>query len=269
MAKHKFRSFLYLDKREVDDFLAQAEGGLTRDDSEETERTSRRNPSDETDELLEVRRRRSDTPEARFNRLYEALQQNGDMKTFVTIDQSQYDGLEVGDIIEVRGIARLPQWERIKEDFAAVSSLVPLMQALGQDPLEDPAAREAFEGFGQLTSMKGQEDTMLIVTAPGPLTARLVAKLKHVHLGRPKDELEGEVTIVAKVRRRLERGQQIEASRLLPNLQGLQALNRAQMNREQRRRAAKQDTQQLKTGTPLDEVVKFPAVEVLPIAVFQ
>lgn len=269
MPKHKFRSFLYLDTREVDDFLAQAEGSLVEGAYEETERTAGRNPSEETDESLEVRRRRSETAEARFNRLYEALQQDGDLKTLDSIDQSQYDGLEVGDIIEVRGLARLPQWERIKEDFAAVSNLLPLMQALGQDPLEDPAAREAFEGFNQLTSMKGQEDTMLIATPSGPLAARFVGKLKHVHLRRPKDELEGEVTIVAKVRRRLQRGQQIEASRLFPNLEGLQALNRAQMNREQRRQAAKKNSQQLKTGTPLDEVVKYPAVEVLPIAVYQ
>ena len=135
---------------------------------------------------------------------------------------------------------------------------------MGQDPLADNAANEAYQGFTSLIAKKGQEGVELIVAPIGSPEFKIVADLNRAKITRQIEELEAEVTVLGKVRRKLAERETIEIFRVAPRLDQLENLNRTQ-----RRSMGKGKTKIPSTDTPLDQVIKYPALQILPIAIYQ
>lgn len=282
------RSFLYLDNEAVDDFLSQVEGGIVEGAySEKDTMTSGKEGAlsikvpgtgigasgkGNKASSIEIQRQIRDNPQAKFARLYELLTDEHmlDEEDRVSVlngfDLKVYDGIRVGEIIEVRGVGTLPEWEHFKQAVADLQATVGLMKAFGQDPTADPQSQMILNQMAQLSSISSGENTIVSVTPIGAPNIKIVAKLDVTKLRRPKAALETEVTILGKVQRRLEKNEKIDVFRLLPHLKGFEHLFKkaAQQTKGPRGRIERP-----KTDTPLDEYINYPAVEVLPVAVYQ
>lgn len=280
-----FRSYLYLDEATVDDYLSEAEGGVLNGPYTATDTTSKGKEGGISAKLpgvdvglsgkrdssssREVERTILDTPQSKFARLYKMLTEADGvdpadrLQVLNGFDQPVYNSIRVGEIVEVRGQARLPNWEHFVESFAEMLKLAELMKAVGQDPMADPNVRTTMEGLSMLTSMKATGDTVLIVEPIGSAQYRFVAKLKANSLRRDKADLEAEVTLLGKVQRRLAKPSESIDVFTLSNLKGLEVLAKRQPQKGPRGKV-----QTPKLTTELDEKVKYPAVEVTPIAIY-
>lgn len=277
MAKHNLRSFLYLDENIVDDYLSQLEGGIiegpytTKDTTTGSKEGggglkigvlegSGKGASSLSSEIAQTIR---ETPVAKFSRLYKLLEKEEAIQPLNGFDLDVYNQIELGEIVEVHGDAKLPQWEHLTKAISDFSGLIEVMRAVGQDPLADNDSNQAYQGFSALIAKKAQEDTELIIAPIGSPKFKFVAKLDKTRILRRKEELETEVTILGKVRRKLAEGETIDIFRIAPRLNRLENLNRVQ-----RRAINKGKVKMPSTDTPMDEVVKYPAIQLQPIAIY-
>jgi len=277
MAKYNLRSFLYLDENIVDDYLSQLEGGIlegpytTKDTTTGSKEGggglkigvlegSGKGASSLSSEVAQTIR---ETPVAKFSRLYKLLEKEEAIQPLNGFDLDVYNQIELGEIVEVRGNAKLPQWEHLTKAISDLSSLIEIMKAVGQDPFADNDGSQAYQGFSELIAKKAQEDIELIIAPIGSPKFKFVAKLDTARILRRKEELETEVTILGKVRRKLSERETIDIFRIAPRLNQLENLNRTQS-----RSIGKGKNKVPSTDTPLDEVIKYPAMQLQAIAAY-
>jgi len=115
-------------------------------------------------------------------------------------DLEVYNQIQPGEIVEVRGDAKLPQWEHLTKVISDFSGLIEVMKAVGQDPLADNDANQAYQGFSALIAKKVQEEIELIIAPIGSPHFKFVAKLDGARILRRKEELETEVILLLMVR---------------------------------------------------------------------
>lgn len=281
------RSFLYRDDDTIDDFLSQIEGGIV--EGAYTEKDTRTSGKEgglsaklpgtgfgvsgkgNTGKSIETERQILDNSQAKFARLYryltdgELLDAEDRLTVMNGFDLPVYEGLRVGEIIEVRGIGALPGWEHMKQAVADFQGTIELMKAFGQDLTADPENQKILNQMTQLAAMSSGESTYLTVKPIGAPNIKIVAKLDSAKLhGRPKSALEAEVTILGKVQRRLQKNEKIDVVRLLPHLKGFEHL----LKSGQPKKGPRGRIETPKTDSPIDEFIPYPAVEVLPIAIY-
>ncbi len=148
------------------------------------------------------------------------------------------------------------------KEVSGLYGLVDVIKAIGLDPFNgDATSIAAYDGLNILMEKKAKEETEVIISPIGSPNIKCVASLDVTHLRRKKDDLEAEVTILGKVRSKLEKNETIDIFRLAPRLNQLQ-----QLNRDQRRNTKKKAQG---TDSPLDEIIKYPALRIQPIAIYQ
>ena len=274
MGKRILRNFPYLNDAIVDSYLAQLDGEFVVDTFTRKEATSGSkgggvdvktpfiggSAKGDATSSSEVQLIMRETPEIKFTRLYELMTEGKMIQPLNGLDQRIYDQIQLDEIVEVRGKARLPEWEHVKEAISGFSYMVDLMKKVGQEDILNAEAEQAYEGFQELASNSDQDETVLIVAPIGSPKFKFVAKLDVECIRGRKERLEVEVTMLGQVLRRLAPGDTIDAYRLLPKMSHLKNLNRVQ-----KRAAAKMPS----TDTPLDEVIRYPAIQIQPIAIYQ
>ncbi len=266
----QLRSYFYIDEEAVDDFLAQLEGSPTEGAYSEHELSVAGEDVEHSSSTLEVRRTRRDTLQAKMSHLYELLEQDSRIESLDKSDPGIYGSIRVRQVVEISGAARLPKWEGLKRDIASASSWIRVFEAAGQDPLADPTAKAGFEAFSMLAAMGDQQDSAIIIKPLEGQKFQVVARLRKKYLRRETLDFETELTILGKVQRKLTAGQEVDVAGMWPKLQSLQA---AQAQNRAARRATKTGTKQSAPADPisaaLQEAVLYPAIEIVPIAVFQ
>src|SRR6266851_488865 len=193
--KRILRSFLYLDDNIVDDYLSQLEGGIGLNIPIVTGTGKAASTSSS-----EVQQTIRETPVAKFTRLYELLERDEMIQSLNGFDLEVYNQIQPGEIVEVRGDAKLPQWEHLTKVISDFSGLIEVMKAVGQDPLADNDANQAYQGFSALIAKKVQEEIELIIAPIGSPHFKFVAKLDGARILRRKEELETEVILLLMVR---------------------------------------------------------------------
>ncbi len=195
----------------------------------------------------------------KFVRLYGKLTEQKMVQQLVSLDQSVYNDIQPGQIIEIRGKARLSLWEERADTITAIAGFSDWWKSVtGRDPWNAPDARQAYQGMTSLAAKK-TEDIIIIVTPFNSPRFQFVAKLDARQVKCQKEELKTEVTLLGMVQRRLAVGETIDVFRLIPEIGSLENLNRAQ------RRNVKKNSP---TVSPVDEIIKYPAVNIYPFAIY-
>ena len=125
----------------------------------------------------------------------------------------------MGEIIEISGVGRLPQWDHLKQDIAGIRSFVNLAEAFGVDTQSDPATSVVLGQMDALSGAVDLDETILMVNPHGAEDFTVFAKLQAANLLRDKTLLENEITIMGKVIRQLAIGQKQDIVRLAPGLE--------------------------------------------------
>ncbi len=227
-----FPSFFYRDDTTIDNLLSQLEVELTA----------------------------TSNGMSKFVRLYATLTRKNMLRQFPKFSQAIYDDIQLGQILEMRGKAKLSQWEETANAITDVAGLGELMKVVtGQDPWKNADERQAYQGMTSLVAMHKPEKTIVVVRPLDAPRFQFIARLEPQYINCKKTDLKTELTFLGMVQRRLAPGETIDVFRLIPDMSSLE-----NMNRSSRRKAEKAFSQ----NSPVDEIIKYPAVNIYPIAIY-
>jgi hypothetical protein len=200
----------------------------------------------------------------KFVSLYSALVQEDMLQQLVSLNQGVYDEIQPGQILELRGKARISQWEEMSNTLASLTELNETVKfATGQDMLQNAFKsvedRQAYKGMSSLVEQRKLQDTIIIIRPLNVEKFQFVANLDSKCLIDKKEDLKTEITIIGMVQRKLAVSETIDVFRLLPDASIFE-----DMNRENRRKAKRN----LNQKSPVDEIIKYPAVNIYPIAIY-
>jgi hypothetical protein len=275
------RDFLYLDTSMVDEWLSQQQGGLL--DGPYNHKETNTNDKEGGGNIgipgtgvglrggigvstsREVEGTYRETPESRFDRLYQLLDNDSAIQNLTIFDTKRFEAIRLGQVVEVAGKAQLTELERMSLMLAELEDLRKRANSWGMNLPVDPQTEQIITMATDLVSTDESKGTLLIIKPSGVNTGgvKYVAKLKPSAIRVNKDDLEGEVLMLGKFIERMDRGQRKPVKELLPHLMTTQSLNH-----DQRRALAKQ----WKSGTgntPLAEAIAGPAMYFRPVAIYQ
>lgn len=255
------RDFLYLDVRQVDQYLAQVEDGLYDDQNEQQSSGRERKAGAKAKagpvELAgdiggssadEISRTRRQTPESRFNRLYQHL-------NTVEIDElsrSVFSTVNRGQVLEVDCAVDIPTIARTLANSSELTGMAELMRSLGET-IDDETTR-MMEG---VTALAQRSDGSIVATGEiGSDEPTFVFKLARESLRVTLDDLEGDATVIGTVQRTWP---QTESYPVL-TIPGLNILSRKE------RREMERSTSDDDEDAP---VIKGPGVTLNVVAIFR
>ncbi|MEX5275330.1 hypothetical protein RF638_15490 [Kocuria sp. CPCC 205235] len=259
------REFLYLDTLLVDNYLAQVEDGLY-DETQQREMGAVGGEGNLSMNMgvvqgglggngsseKEAARTYRQTPESRFNRLYEKLQ----ARSVEDFTKNLWGDLKRGEVLDVECELEIPSMARLMVQGEQLSDFASLVRTFSPDAIS-AQDEEALTGFQALSS-RGGNNRFIATGELGTEAPVFAFKLSKESLRTDMDSLEGEVNVVGKMERKWPEGE----SHSLLDIPGLSL-----MSRKDRRAAARQKgpNQSAPEGMELDG----PGVSMSVIAIYR
>ena len=262
------REFLYLDTGLTQQFLAQLEGGVYRAEAQSwrTEkgssleggldaRVARVGGGRESSDEEAVSRTVEQTPAGEFHRLMTQLEATDGVELVEAVSDDRWAGLRRGAIVEVEAQVSMPTISHMLGLASKVQPLLTLMETLGEEVTGTDA-----DNLAAMMSFAQMSPTVPVVASPvGSPDIRFVANLKRAALGVDVHELEGEATVVGKIRRKLADNERYAAFELFAGQNSLPTKLRKEFE------ASLAD----ETGDFSDMFVSAPAALITPIAIYR
>jgi hypothetical protein len=268
LLRQMLRQFLYRDDDLIADFLSQVEGGTFDEEHQRSVRTGDRAVTGElgiggtkiggkrgSGDQAESERTVRLTPAALFGRLYDALDNVGEIQWLESLDDDIWRQLKRGEIVEVEAVIASSTISRLSSLAEQVGPLLQVMQAMGEDV--DDSTREAMTGIQSVGDMFGS-NVPVIARAAGAEKYKFITNLDRSRLLVSVDQIDGEATVCGKIQRILKPS---EKYTLFESLPGMGALPR-EMRREMQRGVKNEK------DLP-DAVVSGPAAVITPIAIYR
>ncbi len=261
------RDFLFLNTNMLSNYLATIDGYLEQEfDVSETEKGEKSgkvgiyavegNLSSET--ARETKARRTLTPPAQFQRLYEALETQQQIKYMGLFDEQYWNEIRKGDILEVEANIRTPSLFLQIEQIQGVSSLASLVQKFGT--VMSDSDLNMLSGIGDLGRIIQSKAIPLIFQVQSIGKYQFTAELNREFVTGNASDFQGEAYVFGKVQKVLEKGEKVDVFSLLPDLESLQ------LSRQQRL-ALKSNKN--KSKMKIVETVSGPAIVINPLAVYR
>lgn len=261
------RDFLYLNTNMLSNCLATIDGYLEQEfDVSETEKGEKSgkvgiyavegNLSSET--AKETKARRTLTPPAQFQKLYEALDSQEEIKHLGLFDEQYWNEIGKGDILEVEANIRTPLLFSQIEQIQGFSSLMDLAQKFGTAIPENDL--NILSGIGDLGNIIQSKPIPLLFQVQSLTKYQFAAELNRGFVIGSTSDFQGEAYVFGKAQKILKKGEKVDVFSLLPDLDSLQ------LNRQQRQ-ALKSNKN--KSKIKMTESVSGPAIVITPLAVYR
>ena len=259
------REFLYLDTSLVDNYLAQVEDGLYNETRQREMGAAggqgelsmnmgvvQGNLGGNGSSEKEAERTYHQTPESRFNRLYEKLQ----ARPVEDFSKNLWGDVKRGEVLDVECDLEVPSTARLMAQGDQLSAFADLVRTFSPGTIS-AQDEEALAGFQAFTSRGGSD--RFIATGELSTDAPVFAfKLSKEYLRSDMDGLEGEVNVVGKVERKWPEGE----SHSLLDIPGLSL-----MSRKDRRAAAKEENSDQPAPDGME--LNGPGVSMSVIAIYR
>ena len=246
----KLRNFLYLNTKVLEDYVAAIDGYIYDEESQEIATSSENtlggkgtisvisgNGSHTGKRSEEIKRSVHISDAAKFEKVYKYLRSDDEgLKYFEFLTDADYSGLYRDDFLEVLVTAR---FSKMKE-------------------LTDSVKNEAIQGFSALGQMKSGKEIACVFEFEDGLHP-LVAYLDESYFRCGQENFVGQAYLLCKIIRKVPKGQSIKLDEIFDDIKKLP------LNRSQRRNMPKN----MDNPAELRDVIKGPALVVLPIAVYQ
>lgn len=264
------KQFLYLNDDLVSQFLSQLERGLY--EEEEVSRTESQEKKlggglgvgplkgeagKTTGDEETVSRTLRQTPESRFDRLMELVREQGPVKLVDAVEERTWNDLKRDEIVEIDGRLSTPTMVRMLRAAEGLGDLLPLLQGMGEESV-DQEGLQALTAVGSLAKATASK-TSVIVAVAGTPEYRFVAEVEANGLRVPVEDLDGEATLVGKVRRRIREGEKHATFEFFAGQSSLPPEVRKEFE------DAFEDDEEIGT----DIFVTHPAAIVIPIAIYR
>lgn len=269
----KLRNFLYLNTRVVEDYIAAIDG-YTYDEESQAVATSRENTlagkgaigiaagngSHTGKQSEEVKRSVRISDAAKFEKIHKYLKADEDdgLKYYEFLSDTDYNGLYRDDFLEVLVTARFSKMKELTDSVKKIAELAAVFETITDQQILDKKATEAVNGFSALGQMKtGKEIACVFEFEDG--VHPLVAYLDESYFRCEQSNFVGQAYLLCKVIRKIPKGQNVKLDEIFDDIKKMP------LNRAQRRTMPKN----MDNPAELRDVIKGPALVVLPIAVYQ
>ncbi|PWK15971.1 hypothetical protein C7459_102217 [Tumebacillus permanentifrigoris] len=258
------RSFIYLDKVTLDDYLASLDGYIVGDEIEQNE--IERSISDKyfqndnvtNDSSRETRQKLVVPLASKFQRLYTLMEQKSLIHQLDDMNNDDYIGIKRGSIIEAQVSINLPDIIKVIE---GLGNMTPYFDLLGDEsPIQTDKDKELFGKIVGLGEINKNNDFSVIMKSVLEKNRKLITNLKRSNLLQELRDLQGECTILGKVQSILPKGKTHEVNFLASEIKELLEIG----NRQQRRQKPKNNV-----PNEIMEVVKGPALLLIPLAIYR
>lgn len=269
----KLRNFLYLNTKVIEDYVSAIDGFTYDEESQELETSNENvvagkaaigvasgNGSHTGKQTEGIKRSVRISDAAKFDKIYKFLQSDEDdgMKYYEFLSESDYNGLHRDDFLEVLVTARFSKMKELTDSVKKIAELAAVFETITDQQILDKKASEAVNGFSALGQMKaGKEISCVFEFEDGSYP--LVAYLDESYFRCGQGNFVGQAYLLCKVIKKIPKGQSVKLDEIFDDIKKLP------LNRAQRRSMPKN----MDNPAELRDVIKGPALVVLPIAVYQ
>ena len=270
----KLRNFLYLNTKIIDDYLSAIDGYVYNEEAQSiatsTEAAMRAGGSiklvsgegTHTGKTAEeITRSVQISDAAKFDKVFRYLQagdEDEQIKYYELLSEEIFNDLRRDDFLEVLVTARFSKMKELTDTVKKFNEMATVLQGITNQQLIDKQAAEAVAGFsalGQLQSRKAISCVFNFEDGKYPL----VAYLDEDYFKCDQENFIGESYMVCKVLRKIQKGQSVKLDEIFDDIKKIP------LNRQQRRNLPKN----MDNPEGLRDVIKGPALVVVPIAVYQ
>lgn len=269
----KLRNFLYLNTKVIEDYIAAIDG-YTYDEESQAIATSSENAltgkgalgiasgsgSHTGKQSEEIKRSVHISDAAKFEKVHKYLRSDEEdgLKYFEFLTDTDYSGLYRDDFLEVLVTARFSKMKELTDSVMKIAELAAVFETITNQQILDKKTTESVQGFSALGQMKsGKEIACVFEFADGKHP--IVAYLDESYFRCSQDNFVGQSYLLCKIVRKIPKGQSIKLDEIFDDFKKLP------LNRAQRRNMPKN----MDNPAELRDVIKGPALVVLPIAVYQ
>lgn len=269
----KLRNFLYLNTKVIEDYISAIDG-FTYDEESQAIATSNENTVSGKAGILvvggsgehtgrkeeEIKRSVKISDASKFDKIYKYLDADEDegLKYYECLSDSIYDELRRDDFLEVLVTARFSKMKELTDSVKRLAELAAAIESFTDQEILDKKATEAINGLSALSQLKSGKEIACVFEFDDKQSP-LVASLDENYFRCEQESFVGQAYMLCKVIRKVLKGHSIKLDEIFDDIKKLP------MNRAQRRNMPKS----MDNPAELRDVVKGPALVVLPIAVYQ
>ena len=270
----KLRNFLYLNTKIINDYLSAIDGYVYNEEAQSiATSTEEAMKAKGTIKLLagegthagkteeEITRSVQISDAAKFDKVFRYLQtgdEDEQIKYYEFLSEEIFNELCRDDFLEVLVTARFSKMKELTDTVKKLNELATVFQEITDQQLLDKQAKEAVAGFSALGKLKsGKTISCVFNFEDGRFP--IVAYLDEDYFKCEQESFVGESYMVCKVLRKIQKGQSVKLDEIFDDIKKIP------MNRQQRRNLPKN----MDNPEGLKDVIKGPALVVVPIAVYQ
>lgn len=265
----KLRNFLYLNENILDDYLSALEGSLT-----EKIITKEKQTSDKRGGIggnvvtlgagknfeTETQKERTLTPSAKVQLFMDLLQKEEHIPFYEVLDDETWNQLSRDEIVEFMGAIRFSKLKEISSAISKFASLTAFIESVTDTPIIDDETQKAIDGIKGLGDYKNGNEIPCVLSFSGQKDYPVIAYLDDAFLKVPQESFVGDVTILCKIQKKINKGNSVDLTDFFKPIKDLP------LNRSQRR---SMNTKDLTMPKELSDTIKGPAFVVIPIAIYK
>lgn len=269
----KLRNFLYLNTKIIEDYIAAIDG-YTYDEESHAIATSNENivsgkagftfvsgSGEHTGRKEEeIKRSVKISDASKFDKIYKHLEFDEDegLQYFEYLDDDIYNSLRRDDFLEVLVTARFSKMKELTDSINKIAELAAAIESFTDQEILDQKSTEAINGFSALSQLKSKKEISCVFEFEDGRYP-LVASLDESFFRCEQDSFVGQAYLLCKVIRKIHKGQKVNLDEIFDDIKKMP------LSRAQRRSIIKN----IENPEELRDVIKGPALVVLPIAVYQ
>ena len=270
----KLRNFLYLNTKIIADYMSAIDGYTYDEESQIIASSDEHSASGgvglkvvSTNGIYsgkqseEIKRSVTIGDAAKFDKIYKYLQSGDEdesLKFYETMSEEIYNKLSRDDFIEVLVTARFSKTKVFADSVQKIASLAVRIQEATNRQILDKNATETINGISALGKIKSEKEISCVFDFEDGKFP-LVSYLDSNYFKCEQDSFVGQSYMLCKVIRKIPQGQSIKIDEIFDDIKKLP------LNRKQKRSLPKN----IDNPDIIRDVVKGPAIVVLPIAVYQ
>lgn len=269
----KLRNFLYLNSKVIEDYISAIDGYIYDEETQAIESHKENtvcvkagipvvNGGGEHAEHKEeaIKRSVKISEAAKFDKIYKHLENDEEdgLKYYEFINDDIFNGLKRDDFLEVLVSVRFSKMKELTDSVNKIAELATAIESITDQKILDKKTTETIQGLSVLNQLKNGKDISCVFEFEDRQYP-LVASLNDSYFRCEQDCFVGQAYLLCKVIRKIPQGQSIKLDEIFDDIKKLP------LNRAQRRKMPKN----IDNPKEIRDVIKGPAMIVLPIAVYQ
>lgn len=267
----KLRHFLYINSKMIDDYVATIDGFINElckqtintsiaQSAKGTTGVGNDRPIREVfnNKNEEIKNEGRVSEAVRFDKIYTYLSENDEIEYYENFSEEIYSKLKRDDFIEVLVKPRFSKMKNVADTAKKFNDLVSCVEKFMDSKLMDDKTQRAISGLNALGNMNDKKQISCVFNFEDSKIP-LVAYLDESYFQCEQERFVGQSYMLCKIQKKISEGQTIKLDEIFDDIKKLP------LNREQRRKMPRT----MANPKEIKDVIKGPALVVIPVAIYQ